>query len=62
MGGSLDLGFVSQVMGSNDTAILGPIRNKDRSAHAPDEHVAIEDLVDTAKEILLYLTLDSEGN
>lgn len=62
MGGSLDLGFVSQVMGCNDIAILGPIRNKDRSAHAPDEHVAINDLMNTAKEILLYLTLDSESD
>lgn len=55
-GGSLDVGFVTDVLGNHKVVTFGPRRISDVSMHAPDEHIAINDLVDTAKEILFYLT------
>ncbi len=57
---STDMGFVIQVLGSNKVVIFAPRRlSYNQNTHAPDEHIAVNDLVNTAKEVLLYLTIDS---
>jgi len=57
MSGSTDLGFVSQILGPQelDVASFGLVRASNILAHAADEFVYIEDLLDLAKELVYYL-------
>ena len=57
MSGSTDLGFVSQILAPRqvDVASFGLVRASNILAHAADEFVYIEDLVDLTKELVYYL-------
>ncbi len=55
--GSTDLGFVIQALEPEKAQVagFGPIRATDLRAHAADEFVYVQDLVDMAKELVHYM-------
>jgi succinyl-diaminopimelate desuccinylase len=55
--GSTDLGFVIDALKPQkvEVAGFGPIRASDLRAHAADEFVYVQDLVDMTKELVHYL-------
>ncbi|MBN1574674.1 MAG: ArgE/DapE family deacylase [Deltaproteobacteria bacterium] len=55
--GSTDLGFVQEVMKSKklDVAGFGAVRATNILAHAADEFIFIEDLIDMTKELVHYI-------
>jgi succinyl-diaminopimelate desuccinylase len=55
--GSTDLGFVVEALRPEPVQVagFGPVRASDLRAHAADEFVYVEDLVDMTKELVHYL-------
>ena len=59
LSGSTDLGFVAQALAPTpvEVAAFGVVRASNIVAHAADEHVYIEDLVNMTKELVYYFAL-----
>jgi succinyl-diaminopimelate desuccinylase len=55
--GSTDLGFVIEALQPEKVGVagFGPLRATDLRAHAADEFVYVEDLVDMTKELVHYM-------
>jgi hypothetical protein len=56
---STDLGFVTQALAPEpvEVALFGVTRASNVVAHAADEHVYVEDLLNMTKELVYYFAL-----
>jgi succinyl-diaminopimelate desuccinylase len=54
-GGSVDIAFVQQVLGTDLIVPFGPGRMATSNAHGADENIHVQDLVDEVKELVHYL-------
>ncbi|UCD56951.1 MAG: ArgE/DapE family deacylase [Candidatus Hydrogenedentota bacterium] len=55
IGGSTDMGCVAEVLKTNKFVGVSPVRADNLSAHAANERVEIEDLLNMTKELVHYL-------
>lgn len=60
-GGSTDMAFVAQVLGTDQIATVGCGRMKESKAHGANESIRVSDALAHAKELLYYFCAPLEG-